>query len=108
MKDISVTFTQIPGNENNSWTAVDHPTEASLCNEELTEYVGFPDDTEEFDAVFTVREPAGNDHFKLVGYSHRTNGPALDSKYTMGLMSGARELIGEMHEAGYRYLKVVT
>lgn len=105
MKNHIITFNRdTPGV---AWGAKDEDLGISLCSCEFEEYVDVPREVLEFDAVFTVREPVGKDHFKLIGHSARTGNAALDTRESVGFTGGATALISQMHEAGYRYLKVL-
>lgn len=111
MRSTSLTFKQT-GSRSDNWTtpAKDGHSRCGLCPEGFFEYVGVPDDVQEFQAVFTDRKPnaaCAANAFKLVQNPGTDGGGyTLETEENMGLYGSALRLLTEMHDNGYRWLHV--
>lgn len=101
-----LTFKQIPspdgpGHEPVWRTRVGHRSR-DLCDSGVREYVDLPWDCVKFDAIITVGRPP-EAHFELVS---GWNGIQIDTTGYTRYFPGLRQFLKELHDAGYRYIRV--
>ena len=110
MRNRILTFTRTLDDDNWSVTTDtgDPESYARVCTSTFNEYVNLPERVLEFQAIFSVRKPVGDDHFKLIPDPDPDDDGDITLKTNMGIewYSSAQALLLDLHQAGYRYVRV--
>ena len=78
--------------------------ETSLCAEGLREYVSIPRDINEFQAIFTVEQPATANFFELE--EQRDDLIGVKTEGDIAWVTSSRRLMREAWDQGYRFYEV--
>lgn len=99
----SVTFSR--DEVGDDWEAKENGEAIAICAGEFAQHLDLEPEALTFEAVFLKTKPSGRDHFRLVDSVH-LNEITLETDEYICFYESALALMGRMHKAGYRYLKV--